>query len=70
MEQASRSEGKIALATGGSRGLGRNTVLSLAVRGCVRSLPIEVVTRYLAKELGARGIAVNTVAPRTIATDL
>jgi len=30
---------------------------------------IEVVTRYLAKELGARGIAVNTVAPGAIETD-
>ncbi len=30
---------------------------------------IEVLTRYLAKELGARGIAVNTVAPGPIATD-
>jgi NAD(P)-dependent dehydrogenase (short-subunit alcohol dehydrogenase family) len=30
---------------------------------------IEVFTRYLAKELGARGIAVNTVAPGAIATD-
>ncbi len=30
---------------------------------------IEVVTRYQAKELGARGIAANTVAPGAIATD-
>ncbi|TIX09024.1 MAG: FtsQ-type POTRA domain-containing protein, partial [Mesorhizobium sp.] len=30
---------------------------------------IEVFTRYLAKELGARGIAANTVAPGAIATD-
>ena len=30
---------------------------------------IEVLTRYLAKELGARGIAVNSVAPGAIATD-
>ncbi|MEZ0471605.1 SDR family NAD(P)-dependent oxidoreductase [Luteimonas salinilitoris] len=29
---------------------------------------IEVLTRYLAKELGARGIAVNTVAPGAIET--
>ena len=29
----------------------------------------EVLTRYLAKELGGRGIAVNTVAPGAIATD-
>lgn len=30
---------------------------------------IEVFTRYLAKELGARGIRANTVAPGAIATD-
>jgi NAD(P)-dependent dehydrogenase (short-subunit alcohol dehydrogenase family) len=30
---------------------------------------IEVLTRYLAKELGPRGIAVNTIAPNAIETD-
>lgn len=30
---------------------------------------VEVLTRYLAKELGARGIAVNVIAPGAIATD-
>jgi NAD(P)-dependent dehydrogenase (short-subunit alcohol dehydrogenase family) len=30
---------------------------------------VEVLTRYLVKELGPRGIAVNTVAPGAIATD-
>ena len=30
---------------------------------------VEVLTRYLAKEYGARGITVNTVAPGAIATD-
>jgi NAD(P)-dependent dehydrogenase (short-subunit alcohol dehydrogenase family) len=30
---------------------------------------IEVLTHYLAKELGARGIAANVVAPGAIATD-
>ncbi len=30
---------------------------------------VEVLSRYMAKELGPRGIAVNTVAPGAIATD-
>ena len=30
---------------------------------------IETLTKYLAKELGARGIAVNVVAPGAIETD-
>ena len=30
---------------------------------------VEVLTRYLIKELGARRISVNTVAPGAIATD-
>jgi NAD(P)-dependent dehydrogenase (short-subunit alcohol dehydrogenase family) len=30
---------------------------------------IEVMTRYMAKELAARGITVNTIAPGAIATD-
>ena len=30
---------------------------------------VEVMTRYMAKELGPRGIAVNTVAPGAIQTD-
>jgi NAD(P)-dependent dehydrogenase (short-subunit alcohol dehydrogenase family) len=30
---------------------------------------IEILTRYLAKELGARGIKANTVAPGAILTD-
>ncbi|MEZ4394329.1 MAG: SDR family oxidoreductase [Polyangiales bacterium] len=30
---------------------------------------VEVLTRYMARELGPRGIAVNTIAPGAIATD-
>lgn len=30
---------------------------------------VEVLTRYLARELGSRGIAVNTIAPGAIETD-
>ncbi len=30
---------------------------------------VEILTRYLAKELGSRGITANTVAPGAIATD-
>ena len=30
---------------------------------------IEVLTKYLAKELGARGITVNVIAPGAIETD-
>lgn len=30
---------------------------------------MEVLTRYMAKEFGVRGIAVNTIAPGAIETD-
>jgi len=51
-----------------SSGLTRITVPGSSAYAAMKGA-IEVLTRYQAKELGARGIAVNTVAPGAIATD-
>jgi NAD(P)-dependent dehydrogenase (short-subunit alcohol dehydrogenase family) len=51
-----------------STGLTRLTYPGYAAYAAVKGA-VEVLTRYMAKELGARGIAVNTVAPGAIATD-
>ncbi|VFU10057.1 SDR family oxidoreductase [Methylocella tundrae] len=51
-----------------SSGLARFTLPGLSAYAATKGA-IEVLTRYLAKELGARGIAVNTVAPGAIETD-
>ena len=51
-----------------SSGLTRVTVPGSAAYAAMKGA-VEVLTRYLAKELGARGIAANTVAPGAIATD-
>ncbi|MBV8278516.1 MAG: SDR family oxidoreductase [Verrucomicrobia bacterium] len=51
-----------------SSGLARFTFPGRAAYGSIKGA-VEVLTRYLAKELGPRGIAVNTVAPGAIATD-
>jgi NAD(P)-dependent dehydrogenase (short-subunit alcohol dehydrogenase family) len=51
-----------------SSGLTRFTLPGYAAYATMKG-GVEVLTRYLAKELGARGIAVNTVAPGAIATD-
>ncbi|WP_260580298.1 SDR family oxidoreductase [Sphingopyxis sp. PET50] len=51
-----------------SSGLTRVAYPGYAAYAAVKGA-IEVVTRYLAKELGGRGIAVNTVAPGAIETD-
>lgn len=51
-----------------SSGLARFALPGYAVYGAMKGA-IEVLTRYLAKELGVRGIAVNTVAPGAIETD-
>jgi NAD(P)-dependent dehydrogenase (short-subunit alcohol dehydrogenase family) len=51
-----------------SSGLARFTLPELSAYASIKGA-VEVLTRYLAKELGGRGIAVNTVAPGAIATD-
>jgi NAD(P)-dependent dehydrogenase (short-subunit alcohol dehydrogenase family) len=51
-----------------SSGLTRITVPGSAPYASIKGA-VEVLTRYLAKELGPRGIAINTVAPGAIATD-
>ncbi len=51
-----------------SSGLARIVVPGSAPYACMKGA-IEVLTRYLAKELGPRRIAVNTVAPGAVATD-
>lgn len=51
-----------------SSGLTRTSYPGYAAYAAVKGA-VEVLTRYMAKELGARGIAVNTVAPGAIETD-
>lgn len=51
-----------------SSGLTRVSFPGYAAYAAVKGA-VEVLTRYMAKELGARGIAVNTVAPGAIETD-
>ena len=51
-----------------SSGLARFTFPGRAAYAVMKGA-IEVLTRYLAMELGVRGIAMNTVAPGAIATD-
>lgn len=51
-----------------SSGLARFSMPGYAAYAAMKGA-IEVLTRYLAKELGPRGIAVNTVAPGAIETD-
>jgi NAD(P)-dependent dehydrogenase (short-subunit alcohol dehydrogenase family) len=51
-----------------SSGLARFTVPGYAAYATMKGA-IEVLTRYMAKELGARQIAVNTIAPGAIETD-
>jgi NAD(P)-dependent dehydrogenase (short-subunit alcohol dehydrogenase family) len=51
-----------------SSGLARFALPGYAAYAAMKGA-IEVLTRYQAKELGARGIAVNTIAPGAIETD-
>ena len=51
-----------------SSGLARFTLPGYAAYGTMKGA-VEVLTRYMAKELGARQIAVNAVAPGAIETD-
>ncbi|MBB3592087.1 NAD(P)-dependent dehydrogenase (short-subunit alcohol dehydrogenase family) [Rhizobium sp. BK529] len=51
-----------------SSGLARVAVPGSSAYGSLKGA-VEVLTRYMANELGARGIAVNTVAPGAIETD-
>ena len=51
-----------------SSGLARFALPGYAAYAAMKGA-IEVLTRYLAKELGPRGIAVNVVAPGAIETD-
>ncbi len=51
-----------------SSGLARYALPGMSAYAAMKG-GVEVLTRYLAKELGPRGIAVNTVAPGAIETD-
>jgi len=51
-----------------STGLARFSLPGYAVYAAMKG-GVEILTRYMAKELGGRGITVNTIAPGAIETD-
>ncbi len=51
-----------------SSGLARFSLMRMSAYAMTKGA-LEVFTRYLAKELGPRGITANTVAPGAVATD-
>lgn len=51
-----------------STGLARFTMPGYSAYGAMKGA-VEVLTRYMASELGARGITVNAIAPGAIETD-
>jgi len=51
-----------------SSGLARMTLAGSSVYGAMKAA-VETMTRYMAKELGPRGITVNVVAPGAVQTD-
>jgi NAD(P)-dependent dehydrogenase (short-subunit alcohol dehydrogenase family) len=51
-----------------SSGLTRFSIPGISAYAAMKGA-VEVLTRYLARELGERGITANTVAPGAIATD-